>query len=81
MGALGLVIGGVILDLIAFPEGARTGSVPDDIIWNLGFFVGPATSVFTLLGVVFFFFYRIDRKRHAEIAAAIKARAASQADG
>lgn len=66
-GALGLFIGGIILDVVAFPEKATYGTVPEEIIWELGFFVGPATSVFTLVGVVFFLFYRIDRKKHKEI--------------
>ena len=38
------------------------------------FFVGPATSTFTLIGVVFFFFYRIDRARYAEITRGIERR-------
>jgi glycoside/pentoside/hexuronide:cation symporter, GPH family len=78
-GALGLVIGGGIIDIIAFPENATYGTVPADIIWNLGLFVGPATSVFTLMGVVFFFFYRIDRARHAEITRQIELRRTEQA--
>ena len=36
-GALGLVIGGEIIDVIAFPENATYGTVPLDIIWSLGF--------------------------------------------
>lgn len=78
-GALGLVIGGAIIDIIAFPENAQYGSVPADIIWKLGVYVGPATSIFTLMGVVFFFFYRIDRKRHEEITREIAERQAAQA--
>ena len=45
-----------------------------EIIWNLGLFVGPATSFFSLLGVIFFFYYRIDRERHREIIQALEAR-------
>ena len=66
-GALGLFIGGIILDIVAFPEQATYGTVPADVIWNLGFFVGPATSVFTLIAVGLFFFYRIDKAAHARI--------------
>jgi Na+/melibiose symporter-like transporter len=73
-GALGLVVGGIILDLIAFPKQAILGTVPDDIIWNLGFFVGPATSVFSIASLFFFWFYRIDQRRHAEIIAQLAAR-------
>ena len=76
-GAFGLVIGGAILDLIAFPENAPYGAVPDDVVWNLGFFVGPATSVFSAAGIGLFLLYRLDKARHAEIARTLEARRAS----
>ena len=76
--ALGLIIGGAILDVIAFPEQATLGSVPTDVIWNLGFFVGPATSVFTVFCVAFFAFYRIDKSKHADIKAQLQARNATE---
>lgn len=65
--SIGLIFGGLLIDLIAFPRGALMGSVPDDIVWQLGFIAGPATSVFTIGGVLLFFNYRIDRERHADI--------------
>jgi Na+/melibiose symporter-like transporter len=58
---------GIILDIVAFPENATYGSVPPDIIWNLGFFVGPATSIFTLVGIALFFLYGINRERYQSI--------------
>ncbi|MDA0790539.1 MAG: MFS transporter [Proteobacteria bacterium] len=76
-GALGLFIGGIILDVVAFPENASYGSVPDEIIWNLGFFVGPATSIFTLMGVAIFVLYRMDQAKHREIVSELIARRAS----
>jgi GPH family glycoside/pentoside/hexuronide:cation symporter len=75
-GALGLMIGGMIIDAIAFPENATLGSVPDDVVWNLGFFVGPATSIFSLMGIMLFIFYRMDKTRHAEIVQELAARRA-----
>ena len=77
-GALGLFIGGIILDVVAFPENAVYGTVPAEIIWNLGFFVGPATSVFSLLAVGLFFFYRIDKAAHDRIARALEERKDTQ---
>ncbi|XOV87706.1 MAG: MFS transporter [Pseudomonadota bacterium] len=65
--SLGLVFGGVLLDLIAFPRGASMGSVPADTVWQLGFIAGPATSVFTFFGMLLYMGYRIDRTRHSEI--------------
>lgn len=72
--ALGTLLGGVVLDLVAFPEEAEHGTVPASVIWNLGFFVGPATSVFTLMVVFLFVFYRIDKARHMRIVAALAGR-------
>ncbi len=65
--SMGLIFGGVLLDYIQFPRGAEMGSVPDTIVWQLGFIAGPATSVFTFFGMMMYLGYRIDRKRHAEI--------------
>ncbi len=80
-GALGLFIGGIILDIVAFPPNATYGTVPQDVLWNLGFFVGPATSVFTLIGVCLFFFYGIDRNRHREIVTELSNRRAQSGSG
>jgi len=74
IGAFGAMIGGILLDLIAFPRGAQAGTVPDDVIWMLGFMEGPATSLLSALGVLFYLRYRIDRHRHKEIVDAIAAR-------
>jgi glycoside/pentoside/hexuronide:cation symporter, GPH family len=65
--SIGLVIGGWLLDLIAFPKGAQAGTVPADVLWNLGLIVGPATSVFVLIGVFMYLGYGLDRKRHETI--------------
>ena len=67
--SLGLIFGGILLDYIAFPRGAALGEVPNETVWELGFIAGPATSVFTFCGMALYLRYRIDRKRHAEIAA------------
>jgi len=72
--AMGAILGGVVLDLIAFPSGATAGSVPAETVWWLGFTEGPATSMLSLTGVLLYLRYDIDRKRHAEIRAGIAAR-------
>jgi GPH family glycoside/pentoside/hexuronide:cation symporter len=74
--SIGLVAGGILLDFIAFPKGALMGSVPAEIVWQLGFIAGPATSVFTLGGLALYVRYRIDRKRHAAIMQSLSARSA-----
>ena len=75
--AFGTMIGGVLLSVIAFPENAARGSVDADTVWHLGFIYGPATSIFSLVALGFYLRYRIDRKRHEEIAAALAARKTS----
>lgn len=75
--SMGLVFGGTLLDLIAFPRGALMGSVPEDTVWLLGFIAGPATSVFTVLGVLMYLGYRIDEQRHQDIKRQLKERLTS----
>ena len=72
--ALGAMVGGILLDVIAFPRGAVAGSVPADTVWYLGFLEGPATAILSVCGVLFYLRYSIDRQRHAEIRRAIDAR-------
>lgn len=72
--AFGTMIGGILLSVIDFPEYAGRGSVDADTVWTLGLIAGPATSIFSLLALLFYLSYRIDRKRHGEITAALTAR-------
>ncbi len=78
-GALGVIIGGALLDYISFPRGAAAGTVPADTLWTLGFIQGPATSIFTMFGLFLYMGYRLDRKRHAQIMEELAARR-TQAD-
>ena len=73
-GAAGVFIGGMLLDLIAFPRGAVAGSVDAGIVWTLGLLQGPATSIFTLIGLFLYLGYKLDRARHAEIMAELDRR-------
>lgn len=77
-GALGAIVGGKVIDLIAFPQGASVGTVPAETIWWLGFVEGPATSIISFIGILFYLRYRIDRRRHAEIRAELERRGVIQ---
>lgn len=66
-GALASVLGGVALDLIAFPRGAAPGEVPDDVLFLLGMVAGPLTSIFGLMILLFYLGYRLNRGRVEEI--------------
>jgi len=78
--SLGLIFGGILLDFIQFPRGASLGEVSSDVVWQLGFIVGPATSVFSVIGMFFYFGYAIDEKRHTEIIDELRRRKTSRAD-
>ena len=69
--SVGLVVGGWLLDVIAFPKGAQAGTVHADVLWNLGLIVGPATSIFVMIGVFMYLGYGLDRVRHQEIVVAL----------
>jgi Na+/melibiose symporter-like transporter len=65
--------------VIAFPRGAAAGTVPEDTVWYLGLLQGPGTSIFTMLGLLLYIGYKLDRKRHAEIMAELEHRRAAAA--
>lgn len=73
-GAIGVVLGGFMLSLIDFPTGAVRGGVLPETVWNLGFVAGPATSVFSLLALVFYDRYNVNFQRHQEITTALARR-------
>jgi Na+/melibiose symporter-like transporter len=73
-GAMGAFLGGVGLDLVAFPRGAAPGTVEPDVVFRLGLIYGPVTSTFTFLGLLLYMGYRLDRHRIAEIHAELDAR-------
>jgi Na+/melibiose symporter-like transporter len=81
VGAVGVLIGGVLLSVIEFPKQAVRGQIPEDVVWNLGLIAGPATSVFSLVALIFYLRYRITRQRHQEVMKALKARSAVSATG
>ncbi|MDD9940691.1 MAG: MFS transporter [Myxococcales bacterium] len=81
--AIGTALGGVALKVIEFPAKAVPGEVDPSVVFNLGVVEGPATSVFTLLGLTFYMAYPLNAARHAEIQAALekkKAHAQTSAD-
>ena len=64
---LGHLIAGVAIDVIGFPQGAKPGSVPADVLFQLGLLDGPIASLPAVFAIVFYARYKIDRKRHDEI--------------
>jgi GPH family glycoside/pentoside/hexuronide:cation symporter len=77
--AAGVLAAGNATDWIGIPRGvAQHGAanihLADSTVRNLGLIAGPVPAVITLTCMIITWFYRIDRKRHAEIRAALAAR-------
>jgi len=65
--ALGTLIAGILLSLIAFPTETAVGDVPDDVIAKLGLIYGPVVFLIWMGVIVSISRYRISRSRHGEI--------------
>ena len=72
----GNFLGGVILDLIDFPQGsdAAVGAVPEETVLRLGLIAGPGLIVFYLCSLWFIARMSLSRERYAEISSAIRGR-------
>ena len=71
---IGNLVGGVALDLIAFPPAAVPGAVPAEILQRLGLTYGPLVMGFAIVSVWCYTHYDLDRERHAEILDALEKR-------
>ena len=65
--AIGLFIGGLLLDVIQFPEKASIGDVAGSTIWNLGLLYGPCTSILMLLSIYLYSRYRLGPREVRDI--------------
>jgi glycoside/pentoside/hexuronide:cation symporter, GPH family len=76
---LGLLIGGIALDLIGFPHGAAatTAVIPAATVVRLGITYGPGAALFTAVSVAVLIGFRLTRVDHARILADLKSRRAS----
>jgi len=76
---LGLLIGGIALDLIGFPHGpaATTALVPAATVMRLGVTYGPGAAAFTAVSVAVLIGFRLTRGDHARILADLKSRRAN----
>jgi GPH family glycoside/pentoside/hexuronide:cation symporter len=77
---LGSLVAGIALDTIHFPrmaaaQGAAAHLSPATLS-HLAVAHGPLAALVSLVATSFLFFYRIDRRRHDEITAALRARRA-----
>lgn len=75
---LGNMLGGIGLDLIAFPRGAVPGAVEMDVLTRLGLLYGPVVMAFAMIAVWCYGHYDLTRARHGEVLAALAERAAQR---
>ncbi|MCF8506058.1 MAG: MFS transporter [Caulobacter sp.] len=76
---LGVMVAGVALDLIRFPEdvGRVVGAdLPADVQFRLVLIWGPVAAIISLVAMAIFAAYRITRARHDEITRALRSRPA-----
>jgi glycoside/pentoside/hexuronide:cation symporter, GPH family len=76
---LGSLIGGIVLNLSGFPRGAAIGmaAVSPGTAASIAFWGGPGAAVLTFASVAVLLGYGLDRRRHAEILAALAHRRAT----
>jgi glycoside/pentoside/hexuronide:cation symporter, GPH family len=72
--AIGSALAGVALTVIAFPERAQPGTVPQDILRQLAWIEGPLAAIPGLMAVYFYARYRINEGTYAQTRALLEAR-------
>jgi GPH family glycoside/pentoside/hexuronide:cation symporter len=73
----GVLIAGVLLQLINFPTHLAEGSaavLPESTVMWLGFAGGPGAALLSIPGIALMFGYRINKQSHAKIIADLAAR-------
>ena len=78
----GVLIAGVVLQLIRFPthlteQGAASAAIPAETTMWLGVTGGPGTALLSILGIGIVMFYHLDKRAHARIMADLNARRAT----
>ncbi|MFN3237208.1 MAG: MFS transporter [Pseudomonadales bacterium] len=81
-GALGLLIGGIAIDIIGWPTGVKDASEVDPTtIFNLGLIEGPLAAIPSFFAIIFYARYKITKARHQEIREQLNLRQAEVSAG
>lgn len=75
--AIGSVLAGFVLLLIAFPQKAQPGVVPEDVLYKLALWDGVLAAVPGVIAAICYGRYAISKETHAATRAAIMARRAA----
>lgn len=79
---IGALLAGLALDAIRFPSqiaAAQAGGVAPAKVAAVAAVAGPCVALLSLTGLLLLFFYRIDRRRHAEVVDELSRRRAAVA--
>ncbi len=80
-GAIGPLVAGLAIDLVGLDPKSTPGEVPAQVLFDFGL-VYAALAAFVMLAIWVFWPYNLDRRRHAEIVAALaRRRGEAVADG
>lgn len=71
---VGIILGGIIIELVKLPTQASPADVPADTIFRLGLVVGVALPLLYVIPIGLWTRYRITREAHADIQAELRAR-------
>ena len=72
---LGLLIGGIAIDIIEWPTGVTSADQVDpETLFNLAIIDGPVAAIPSLFAIFFYGRYKINKKRHQEIQIALATR-------
>jgi Na+/melibiose symporter-like transporter len=78
---VGVMVAGILLTVIDFPQVARPSEVDPQVITNLALVYMPTLAILYATAVAFMLAYRITRESHAETLRAIEARDRAAVDG
>jgi len=78
---VGIVLGGLIFDVIDLPRGVAPADVPHDVITRLGIVVGICVPLLHLIPISLISRYTITRSVHADIRRALDQRRTSISSG
>lgn len=79
-GALGTLLGGLIIDLIAFPENAIVGEVDPEVLFDLGIAYGPLILGLYFVACIFILGYRVSREVHSATLARLQEQSQPEGD-
>jgi len=77
---VGVFASGLVLAFAQFPQGAKRGEVPEDILHAMAWVYLPVILGFYSIAILGLFLFRIDRKTHEDNLAILRARAEAEAE-